>query len=75
MSKPTGKLAFAYQSIANLENKNNQLKDRIAELERERDEAIKQMQKAQAISTKLIHAAIEGDQLVIAQLRKGAEHG
>ena len=38
MSKPTGKLAFAYQSIANLENRNQQLKDRIAELERERDQ-------------------------------------
>ena len=38
MSKPTGKLAFAYQSIAYLEQQNQQLKQRIEQLERERNE-------------------------------------
>ena len=34
MSKPTGKLAFAYQSIAYLEQQNQQLKQRIEQLEK-----------------------------------------
>ena len=59
MSKPTGKLAFAYQSIAILERENEELKAKVTELEREKgnykgsfevlSERLERIQKEQAI--------------------------
>lgn len=48
-----------------LVGENDQLKAQVKELERERDEAISQMHKAQSLSSKLVHAAIDGKQLIL----------